>query len=99
MNRRYGFFATGVDDMGRAKALRKGKLFVIKVHGNDGLAPAIRAPTTADRPTPPTPKMATLSFAWTLAVLMTAPAPVITAQPMMAVTSVLIFGSTLTTYR
>ena len=24
-----------------------------------GLAPAIRAPTTADRPTPPTPKMAT----------------------------------------
>ena len=35
MNRRHGFFATGVDDMGRAKALRKGKLFVIKVHGND----------------------------------------------------------------
>ena len=52
-----------------------------------GSAPRILAPTTADRPTPPTPKMATESPFCTLAVLSTAPAPVITAQPMIAVTS------------
>ena len=62
-----------------------------------GLAPTFLAATTADRPTPPTPNMETLWPALTLAVLITAPAPVITAQPMIDVTSFLIAGSTFTT--
>ena len=63
-----------------------------------GFAPAIRAPTTAERPTPPTPKIATLWPRLTLAVLITAPAPVMTAQPMIDVTSRGVRGSTFTTY-
>ena len=63
-----------------------------------GLAPTALAATTADKPTPPTPKITTLSPALTPAVFSTAPAPVITAQPMMAVTSRLVSFATLTTY-
>ena len=53
-----------------------------------GSALTAAAAATAERPTPPTPKIATLLPGRTPAVLTTAPAPVITAQPMMAVTSV-----------
>ncbi len=49
-----------------------------------GLAPALRAAAMADRPTPPTPQTATLCPSFTSAECSTAPAPVITAQPMMA---------------
>lgn len=41
-------------------------------------APAMRAPLIALMPTPPVPMIAIVSPAWTSAVLMTAPAPVIT---------------------
>jgi hypothetical protein len=46
------------------------------------LAPAIRAPWTTLRPMPPRPKTTTLAPGSTLAVLMTAPMPVVTPQPM-----------------
>ncbi|MNR17807.1 hypothetical protein D3C85_1344910 [compost metagenome] len=42
---------------------------------------ALTAPMTADRPIPPRPKMATVSPGLTLAVLITAPIPVVTPQP------------------
>ncbi|MNN86398.1 hypothetical protein D3C81_2038110 [compost metagenome] len=42
---------------------------------------ALTAPMTADRPMPPRPKMATVSPGFTLAVLSTAPIPVVTPQP------------------
>ncbi|MNH42030.1 hypothetical protein D3C79_1036430 [compost metagenome] len=42
---------------------------------------ALTAPITADRPMPPRPKMATVSPGLTLAVLSTAPIPVVTPQP------------------
>ncbi|VVP56841.1 hypothetical protein PS854_05723 [Pseudomonas fluorescens] len=42
---------------------------------------AFTAPMTADRPMPPKPKMATVSPGLTLAVLSTAPIPVVTPQP------------------
>ena len=47
-----------------------------------GFAPRADAATMAEIPTPPTPKTATLCPRCTSAVLSTAPAPVITAQPM-----------------
>ena len=46
------------------------------------LAPAIRAPWSTLSPIPPSPKTMTLSPTWTLAVLTTAPTPVVTPQPM-----------------
>src|SRR3954465_16015669 len=48
---------------------------------------AATAPSSAARPTPPSPITATLEPAWTRAVLMTAPTPVITAQPNRAASS------------
>ena len=45
------------------------------------------APSRALRPTPPQPKIATLSPGRTLAVFHTAPTPVATAQPTRAATS------------
>ena len=53
-----------------------------------GSAPTTFAATIADRPTPPTPITATLWPRCTPAVCTTAPAPVITAHPMIDVTSV-----------
>jgi len=50
-------------------------------------APAAAAPITEDRPTPPSPTTATLWPGLTLAVLATAPTPVITAQPNSAASS------------
>ena len=50
-------------------------------------APAMAAPLTADRPTPPQPMMATSMPGSTLAVWKTAPTPVITPQPMSAARS------------
>ena len=50
-------------------------------------APASRAPITTDRPTPPRPTTATLDPAGTSAVLVTAPTPVATQQPMSAAAS------------
>jgi Pretoxin HINT domain len=44
-------------------------------------APAMRAPLTALSPTPPAPKITTVSPALTFAVFKTAPAPVTTPQP------------------
>ena len=44
-------------------------------------APAMRAPLTALRPTPPAPKITTVSPACTFAVFKTEPAPVTTPQP------------------
>ena len=62
-----------------------------------GSAPTAAAPATADSPTPPTPKIATLWPACTSAEVTTAPVPVITAQPMIAVTSRGVSASTFTT--
>ena len=50
-------------------------------------APAIRAPWMHDSPTPPQPMTATLAPAGTCAVLRTAPTPVATAHPTIAITS------------
>ena len=50
-------------------------------------APAIAAPLIADRPMPPQPITATVSPGSTLAVLNTAPTPVITPQPISAARS------------
>ena len=50
-------------------------------------APASTAPCTTDSPTPPQPTTATLAPGGTRAVLMTAPTPVVTAQPTRAATS------------
>ena len=50
-------------------------------------APAIRAPATAASPTPPQPRMATVSPGWTFAVWMIEPMPVVTAQPIRAARS------------
>ena len=50
-------------------------------------APAITAPITHDRPTPPRPMTATLAPAGTCAVLSTAPTPVVTQQPIRAATA------------
>src|SRR6201981_296436 len=44
-------------------------------------APAMRAPLTALRPTPPAPKITIVSPALTFAVFKTEPAPVTTPQP------------------
>ena len=52
----------------------------------------------AERPTPPTPKTAADCPRCTFAVFSTAPAPVITAQPMMLVTSRATSSGTRTTY-
>src|SRR5215469_584059 len=49
-------------------------------------APAMAAPLTAERPMPPQPNTATVEPAGTFAVLMTAPAPVMTPQPTSAAT-------------
>ena len=46
------------------------------------LAPTMRAPCTTLRPMPPKPNTTTLAPASTLAVLITAPIPVVTPQPM-----------------
>ena len=45
------------------------------------LAPAIFAPIMADKPIPPRPNIATVSPSLTLAVLVTAPIPVVTPHP------------------
>ncbi len=45
-------------------------------------APTIRAPCTTLRPMPPSPNTTTFAPASTFAVLMTAPMPVVTPQPM-----------------
>ena len=45
------------------------------------LAPAMTAPCTTLRPMPPSPKTATVDPGVTLAVLSTAPTPVVTPQP------------------
>jgi len=58
-------------------------------------APAMRAPWITDRPTPPQPNTATLDPGCTLAVLNTAPTPVVTPQPTSAAHSNGILGSTL----
>ena len=50
-------------------------------------APAIAAPLTAAMPTPPQPMTATVSPGATLAVLTTAPKPVMTPQPISAARS------------
>ena len=50
-------------------------------------APASTAPCTTDSPTPPQPTTATVDPGGTRAVLMTAPTPVVTAQPTRAATS------------
>src|SRR3972149_1702334 len=60
-------------------------------------APAIAAPWTAFRPTPPQPNTATVAPGSTLAVLNTAPTPVVTAQPTSAARSSGTFGSIFTT--
>ena len=52
-----------------------------------GWAATIAPPCTAFRPTPPTPKTAMLAPGGTAAVLITAPTPVITEQPMSAARS------------
>ncbi len=46
------------------------------------LAPAMRAPWTTLSPMPPSPNTTTLAPGSTLAVLITAPMPVVTPQPM-----------------
>ena len=63
-----------------------------------GLAPRCAAAATAERPTPPTPIMATLSPCFTPAVWSTAPAPVMTAHPMMLSVSRSMSSGTFTTY-
>ena len=50
-------------------------------------APAMRAPWITFRPTPPQPNTATEAPGFTLAVLNTAPTPVVTAQPTSAARS------------
>ena len=50
-------------------------------------APAMRAPWTAERPTPPHPMTATLDPAGTAAEFSTAPSPVVTPQPTRAARS------------
>ena len=44
-------------------------------------APATLAPWMTEMPTPPQPNTTTLEPGWTLAVLMAAPTPVLTPQP------------------
>src|SRR5882762_3757491 len=56
-------------------------------------APAMRAPWITERPTPPQPNTATLEPGSTLAVLNTAPTPVVTPQPTSAAHSAGILGS------
>src|SRR5689334_20758450 len=63
-----------------------------------GLAPQFLAAAIADRPTPPTPQTATLCPGRTPAECSTAPAPVITAQPMMAPVSSGVPSGAFTTY-
>ena len=46
------------------------------------LAPAMRAPCTTLRPMPPRPNTTTFAPGSTFAVLITAPMPVVTPQPM-----------------
>src|SRR5258706_287958 len=60
-------------------------------------APAIARPWIAFSPTPPQPNTATVEPGSTLAVLNTAPTPVVTAQPTSAARSSGIFGSIFTT--
>ena len=50
-------------------------------------APAMRAPWTADKPMPPAPKTATVEPGSILAVLNTAPTPVVTPHPISAARS------------
>jgi hypothetical protein len=59
------------------------------------VAPAVRAPSSAARPTPPSPNTATLSPILTRAELTAAPTPVSTAQPNSAAIS---NGSELSTF-
>src|SRR6185312_6514025 len=64
-----------------------------------GLAPTFRAAAIADRPTPPAPQTATLCPGPTSAEWSTAPAPVITAQPITAPVSRGVPAGARTTYR
>ena len=59
-------------------------------------APATRAPSMHERPTPPSPITATTSPGRTPAVLIAAPTPVCTAQPNIAASSSGTLGSILT---
>jgi hypothetical protein len=61
--------------------------WVAPVECRRGAEGASLAPMIADNPTPPAPKTATVEPGSTLARLMTAPIPVMTAQPTSAATS------------
>ena len=50
-------------------------------------APQIAAPCIAESPTPPHPKTATVDAGVTFAVLIVAPSPVVTPQPIKAIIS------------
>ena len=77
----------GVDQIGGAKCPRQLELPGIHVDGDDPPAPAMIAPCTELSPTPPQPMTATVLPGVTLAVLKTAPRPVVTAHPISAARS------------
>ncbi len=60
-----------------------------------GCAATSAPPCTTLSPTPPTPKTAMLAPGGTAAVLMTAPTPVMTEQPISAAASIAMAGSIL----
>ena len=63
----------GVDDVGRAESLAASSRFGWMSMTTIRDAPAMRAPLTALSPTPPAPKITTVSPALTFAVFKTAP--------------------------
>src|SRR5262249_17503974 len=71
----------GVDDVRRTLFARKLELLRHAVDGDDRRRTRDPRPATTCRPTPPQPKTATDSPAFTAATLRTAPRPVTTPQP------------------
>src|SRR6202035_3588750 len=71
-----------IDEVGHAEALAPRLAVLVDVDPDDMSAPASRSPWMTLRPMPPSPNTMQLSPASTLAVLSTAPMPVVTPQPM-----------------
>jgi hypothetical protein len=71
----------GIDDISGTEPFGLVESLRLDVDDDDPRSAAMRAPLTALSPTPPAPKITTVSPALTFAVFKTEPAPVTTPQP------------------
>ena len=98
-DRRHRVAGARVDDVGRAEVAREAEVALVDVHRHDPARAEHPRAATTFRPIPPQPITATSEPTSIFAVFMTAPKPVITAQPTSAARSAGTFGSYLTRLR